>query len=67
MTRTGMVMTSGARFEIAIDGTPRAYRDRADYAREAATLLKVKMPHAEITVRDMQSGTVTPIKHPAVR
>jgi hypothetical protein len=33
-------MTAGARYEIAIDGTPRTYRDREDHAREAATLLK---------------------------
>jgi hypothetical protein len=59
--------TAGARFEIAVDGTPRAYRDRADYAREAATLLKVKMPHAEVTVRDLQTGAVTVIKHPSAR
>jgi hypothetical protein len=67
MTRTGMAMMSGARYEIAIDGTPRAYRDRADYAREAATLLKVKQPNAEITVRDTQTGTTTVIKHPSGR
>jgi hypothetical protein len=54
---------TGARFEIAVDGTPRAYRDRADYAREAATLLKVKQPHAEVTLRDLQTGTVTVVKH----
>jgi hypothetical protein len=35
---------SGARYEIAVDGTPRTYRDREDYAREAATLLKTKQP-----------------------
>jgi hypothetical protein len=34
----------GARYEIAIDGTPRTYRDREDYAREAAALLKIKQP-----------------------
>src|SRR5262249_50290897 len=32
----------GARYEIAIDGTPHTYRDREDYAREAATFLKAK-------------------------
>ena len=26
----------GAQFEIRIDGTPRTYRDRKDYAMEAA-------------------------------
>jgi hypothetical protein len=55
---------SGARFEIVIDGTPRTYRDREDYAREAALFLKAKQPHAKITVRDLQTGTVTNIEHP---
>jgi hypothetical protein len=33
---------TGAQFEIRIDGTPRSYRDRKDYAMEAARLLKSK-------------------------
>jgi hypothetical protein len=31
-----------AQFEIRIDGSPRTYRDRKDYAMEAAWLLKSK-------------------------
>jgi hypothetical protein len=31
---------TGAQFEIRIDGTPRGYRDRKDYAMEAARLLR---------------------------
>jgi hypothetical protein len=31
---------TGAQFEIRIDGTPRTYRDRKDYAMEAARLIK---------------------------
>jgi hypothetical protein len=27
---------TGAQFDIRIDGTPRSYRDRKDYAMEAA-------------------------------
>jgi len=27
---------TGAQFEIRIDGTPRTYRDRKDYAMEAS-------------------------------
>jgi hypothetical protein len=34
----------GARYEIAIDGTPRTYRDREDLAREAAALLNSPTP-----------------------
>jgi hypothetical protein len=30
-------------FEIRIDGTPRTYRDRKDYAMEAARLLKSRI------------------------
>jgi hypothetical protein len=36
----------GAQFEIRIDGTPRSYRDRKDYAMEAARLIKSKNPHS---------------------
>jgi hypothetical protein len=32
---------NGAQFEIRIDGTPRTYRDRKDYAMEAARFLRV--------------------------
>ena len=35
---------TGAQFEIRIDGTPRSYRDRKDYAMEAARLIKSKSP-----------------------
>jgi hypothetical protein len=56
---------TGARFEIAIDGTPRSYRDRKELAIAAATLLKTKNVHAAVTVRDLESGEVTVVKHPA--
>ena len=29
---------TGAQFEIRLDGTPRSYRDRKDYAMEAVRL-----------------------------
>ena len=58
-----MKVASGERYEIAIDGTPRTYRDTIEGAWAAATNLKTKLPHAEITVRDLQAGTVTVIKH----
>jgi hypothetical protein len=57
--QAAMTIPTGARYEIAIDGTTRTYRDREDYAREAATLLKAKHPNGEITVRDLTSGAVT--------
>jgi hypothetical protein len=58
---------SGARYEIAIDGTTRTHRDREDIAHEAATRLKQINPNSEITLRDLQTDTVTVIKHPSSR
>jgi hypothetical protein len=37
---------TGAQFEIRIDGTPRTYRDRKDYAMEAARQRKLSV-HGE--------------------
>ena len=52
---------TGAQFEIRIDATPRSYRDRKDYAMEAARLLKSKNPHSMVEVKDIQSGDVTAV------
>ena len=49
----------GAQFEIRIYGTPRTYRDRKDYAMEAARLIKSKNPHSMVEVKELQSGDVT--------
>jgi hypothetical protein len=49
---------TGAQFEIRIDGAPRTYRDRKDYAMEAARLIKNKNP---VEVRDLRSGDVTAV------
>ena len=35
---------TGAQLEIRIDGAPRTYRDRKDFAMEAARLIKSKNP-----------------------
>jgi hypothetical protein len=43
-------VNTGARYEIAIDGTPRTYRDLRELAIYAATHLKIKNPHADVTV-----------------
>ena len=48
-------VNTGARYEIAINGTPRTYRDRKELAIEAATLLKTKNVHSEVTVRDLET------------
>ena len=52
---------TGAQFEIRIDGTPRTYRDRKDFAMEAARLIKGKNPHSLVEVKDLQSGDVTAV------
>jgi hypothetical protein len=52
---------TGAQFEIRIDGTPRTYRDRKDFAMEAARLIKSKQPHSMVEVRDLKSGDVTAV------
>jgi hypothetical protein len=52
---------TGAQFEIRIDGTPRTYCDRKDYAMEAARLLKSKQPHSMVEVKDLKSGDVTAV------
>jgi hypothetical protein len=52
---------TGAQFEIRIDATPRSYRDRKDYAMEAARLIKSKNPHSMVEIKDLQSGDVTAV------
>jgi hypothetical protein len=52
---------TGAQFEIRIDGTPRTYRDRKDYAMEAARLSKSKQPHSMVEVKDLKSGDATAV------
>ena len=52
---------TGAQFEIQIDGTPRTYRDRKDYAMEAGRLIKSKNPHSMVQAKDLQSGDVTAV------
>jgi hypothetical protein len=42
---------------------PRSNGDK-DYAHAAAIFLKTRLPYSEITVCDMQTGTVTAITHP---
>ena len=62
-----MNKTTGARFEITIDGTPRTCRDLRELAIEAATRLKTKSPHSEVTVRDIETGKTTVVKHPLAK
>src|SRR3954452_7672623 len=57
----GSTAMTGAQFEIRIDGVPRTYRDRKDYAMEAARLIKSRNPHSMVEVKDLQSGDVTAV------
>jgi hypothetical protein len=61
---SSIIKPEGARYEIAIDGTPRTYRDFDTLARQTAALLKAAQPHSEITVRDLWTGKVTVIEGP---
>ena len=49
---------TGAQFEIRIDGTPRSYRDRKDYAMEAARLIKSKNPYSMVEVKACRVETL---------
>jgi len=53
----GSTAMMGAEFEI-LDGTPRTYRDRKDFAMEAARFIKSKNPHSLVEVK---SGDVTAV------
>jgi hypothetical protein len=52
-------------FEIRIDHTPRTYRDRKDFAVDAASFLKSRNPHSVVEVRDLKSGEVTTVPYKA--
>jgi len=53
----GSTAMTGAQFEIRIDGSACSYRDRKDYAMEAARLIKSKNPHSMVEVKDLLIGT----------
>ena len=44
---------TGTQFQIRIDGTPRTYRDRKDFAIEAARLIKSRQPHSIVEVTSL--------------
>jgi hypothetical protein len=56
----GPTAMTGAQFEIRVDGTPRTYRDRRDYAMEAARLIKSKQPHSMVEVKGCGAETLRP-------
>jgi hypothetical protein len=50
----GSAAMTGAQFEIRIEGTPRTYRDRKDYAMEGTRLIKSRNPHSKVEVKDLR-------------
>jgi hypothetical protein len=56
--------STGAQFEISVGRVPRTYRDRLDYATEAAEFLKRLNPNTEVAVTDLQSNQRTVVALP---
>jgi hypothetical protein len=54
---------SGARYEIAIDGTVRTHRDRKDLATETASFLKTSNVYAQVVVLDLETDETIVVKH----
>ena len=48
--------STGAQFEILVDGKSRSWRDVQETAFEAARYLKEKNPHSDVAVRDARNG-----------
>jgi hypothetical protein len=53
--------STGAFFEIRVDGIPRSYRDVKETALEAGRFLKSRQPASDIFVVDMRDQSVTAI------
>jgi hypothetical protein len=56
MTAENPDSTTGAQFEISIDGVPRTYRDRKDLALLAAQILKSKIPNSVVRLKTCRWG-----------
>jgi hypothetical protein len=61
-----MKKNTGSRYEIALDGKPRSYRDSQRIAIEAGQHLKRKYPNAQIGVNDLETGDSIIIRTPPV-
>ncbi len=65
-----MKKNTGSRWEITVDGKPRTYDHKRELAIEAAQYLKLKNPHADVTVRDLEGIEATiiiPTQQPRMR
>ena len=47
---------TGAQIEISIDGVPRTYRDRKDFALQTAQMLKSRNPNSVVRLKDLKTG-----------
>ena len=63
-----MTMTTGARYEITVDGQPRTNRDDKLIALKDRRISEAqKNPHSEITVSDRETGETVTVKMPPPR
>ena len=67
MTRPTADSKHGTRYEIAVGGKPRLYRDVKAVAIESAQNLKSRNPNIEVAVRDLENGETIVIKNPPPR
>jgi len=63
MTRPTANSKHGARYEIAVGGKPRSYRDVKAVAIESAQDLKSRNPNIEVAVLDLENGETIVIKN----
>jgi hypothetical protein len=51
------------KFEILVDGKPQSYGDNKEVAIASAELLKSQNPHSDVSVRDTETGEITPVSY----
>jgi hypothetical protein len=53
-----MRVIHSAQFELSVDGVPRSYRDRKDFALQNAQILKARNPKVATEMLDAYSGAM---------
>ena len=51
-----MRVIHSAQFELSVDGGPRSYRDRKEFALQGAQILKARNPNSVVRLKDLQTG-----------
>jgi hypothetical protein len=59
-----MTTTSGAQFEIKVDGIVRTHRDERAIAIEAARFLQQRNASAKLEITDLRDGSVVSFTSP---